>query len=64
MPQTVEGMEGEGEGEDEFTSVLGSFGEIVNEGNDVLAVESSGSNEVGNTEAIEHCTGRWNWSGI
>ena len=55
MPQTVDGVEGEGSGEDELSSVLDGFGEIVDKGNDVLAVEGSRSDEIGDTEGVEHC---------
>jgi hypothetical protein len=57
MPQAVDGVEGKRSGEDELSSVLDGFGEIVNEGDNVLAVECSRSYKIGDTEGVEHWGG-------
>jgi len=55
MSQAIEGMERERSSENELSSVLDSFREIVDGRHNSLAWEGSGGDEVRNGEPVEHC---------
>jgi hypothetical protein len=54
MTDTIEGVEREGSGEDDLSSVLNTLREARNYLDDMLAVECTRSDEVGDGESVEH----------